>query len=65
MSQAVESVASIRARAEQRLDRHQRMMEVLTAALGRPRTVYAILLLLIGAGEGEPADRFPIRKQLA
>jgi uncharacterized membrane protein len=47
MSQAVESVASIRARAEQRLDRHQRMMEVLTAALGRPRTVYAILLLVI------------------
>ena len=47
MSQAVESVASIRARAEQRLDRHQRIMEVLTAALGRPRTVYAILLLVI------------------
>jgi uncharacterized membrane protein len=47
MNQEVESVASIRARAEQRLDRHQRMMEVLTAALGRPRTVYAILLLVI------------------
>src|ERR1017187_8588722 len=47
MSQEVESVASIRARAEQRLDRHQRMMEVLTAALGRPRTVYAVLFLVI------------------
>jgi uncharacterized membrane protein len=44
----VESVASIRARAKQRLDRHQRMMEVLTAALGRPRTVYAILAMVVG-----------------
>jgi uncharacterized membrane protein len=42
----VESVASIRARAEQRLDKHQRMMEVVTAALGRPRTVYGTLALV-------------------
>jgi uncharacterized membrane protein len=46
--QDVESVASIRARAEQRLDRHQRMMEVLTAALGRPRTVYVTLSIVAG-----------------
>jgi len=46
--QDVESVASIRARAEQRLDRHQRMMEVLTAALGRPRTVYVTLSFVVG-----------------
>jgi len=46
--QDVESVASIRARAEQRLDRHQRMMEVLTAALGRPRTVYVTLSVVVG-----------------
>jgi uncharacterized membrane protein len=46
--QDVESVASIRARAEQRLDRHQRMMEVLTAALGRPRTVYVTLSIVVG-----------------
>jgi len=44
----VESVASIRARAEKRLDRHQRMMEVLTAALGRPRTVYVTLSMVAG-----------------
>jgi uncharacterized membrane protein len=44
----VESVASIRARAEKRLDRHQRMMEVLTAALGRPRTVYVTLAMVAG-----------------
>jgi len=48
MTQDVESVASIRARAELRLDKHQRMMEVLTAALGRPRTVYAVLALVVG-----------------
>ena len=48
MLQDVESVASIRARAEQRLDRHQRMMEVLTAALGRPRTVYVTLSIVAG-----------------
>jgi uncharacterized membrane protein len=44
----VESVASIRARAEQRLDKHQRMMEVLTAALGRPRTIYVTLSIGVG-----------------
>ncbi|HEY5282404.1 MAG TPA: DUF1003 domain-containing protein [Polyangia bacterium] len=48
MIQEVESVASIRARAEQRLDKHQRRMEVLTAALGRPRTVYATLSMVVG-----------------
>ena len=48
MIQEVESVASIRARAELRLDKHQRMMEVLTAALGRPRTIYATLSVVVG-----------------
>jgi uncharacterized membrane protein len=48
MPQDIESVASIRARAEQRLDRHQRMMEVLTTALGRPRTVYVTLSMVAG-----------------
>ena len=48
MSQDVESVASIRERVAQRLDKHQRMMEVLTAALGRPRTVYVTLSIVVG-----------------
>jgi uncharacterized membrane protein len=47
MIQDIESVASIRSRAEQRLDKHQRMMEVLTAALGRPRTVYVTLSMVV------------------
>jgi uncharacterized membrane protein len=41
-------VASIRARADQGLDRHQRMIEDLTGALGRPRTVYLILSAVVG-----------------
>jgi uncharacterized membrane protein len=48
MSREIEPVASIRARATQGLDRHQRVMELLTAALGRPRTVYVTLSLVAG-----------------
>jgi uncharacterized membrane protein len=48
MAQEIESVASIRARAEQRLGRHQRMMEVFTSVLGRPRTVYVTLSFVVG-----------------
>jgi uncharacterized membrane protein len=47
LAQDLESVASIRARADRDLDKHQRMMEVLTGALGRPRTVYLILTLVV------------------
>jgi uncharacterized membrane protein len=50
VEQDVASVASIRAQAEQRVDKHQRRIEVLTAALGRPRTVYVTLALVIGWG---------------
>jgi uncharacterized membrane protein len=48
LSEDVESVASIRARAKERLGKHQRLVEVLTAALGRPRTVYVILSSVVG-----------------
>jgi uncharacterized membrane protein len=48
LSQNIESVASIRARVDQGLDRHQRMMEDVTGALGRPRTVYMILAVVLG-----------------
>jgi uncharacterized membrane protein len=48
LSQDIESVASIRARTERDLDKHQRMMEDLTGALGRPRTVYVILTVVVG-----------------
>jgi uncharacterized membrane protein len=48
LSQNIESIASIRARADEGLDRHQRMVEGVTGALGRPRTVYVILSLVVG-----------------
>ena len=48
VAEAVESVASIRARAEQGLNRHQRMMEGVTAELGKPRSVYVILSVVVG-----------------
>lgn len=48
MSENIESVASIRARAERQLTRHQRLIELITGALGQPRTVYAVLVLVLG-----------------
>ena len=49
-SQDIESVASIRAGAERHLDWHQRRIETLTGWLGRPRSVYAIVLVALGWG---------------
>lgn len=48
MPKEIESVASIRARAEQQIDKHQRKMEEVTGALGRPTTVYLILAVVFG-----------------
>lgn len=48
LSQNIESIASIRARADEGLDRHQRMVEGVTGALGRPRTLYVILSMVVG-----------------
>ena len=48
MSDNIESVASIRARVDRGLDPHQRMMEGVTGGLGRPRTVYMILTVVVG-----------------
>lgn len=44
----LEALTSIRAHAVKGLDRHQRLIEWTTAALGRPRTIYAILALVFG-----------------
>jgi uncharacterized membrane protein len=43
--QGMETIASIRARAERGINRHQRAIEALTASLGRPRTLYAVVAL--------------------
>lgn len=44
----VEPITVLRARAEQRLGRHQRLVERLTSRLGRPATAYVILALVVG-----------------
>jgi uncharacterized membrane protein len=44
----IESVASIRARAEKKLTKHQRAIESVTGALGKPRTLAIIVLCVVG-----------------
>lgn len=45
VTQNVETIASLRTRAEGELSAHQRRIEWATAALGHPRSMYVILLL--------------------
>jgi uncharacterized membrane protein len=46
VAHTVHTVASLRSRAQDRVSRHQRAVELFTATLGRPRTLYAILGLV-------------------
>jgi uncharacterized membrane protein len=43
----VETLTSLRARAEQGVSRHQRRIERLTAQLGQPRSVYVIVMIVL------------------
>ena len=47
VAHTVQTVASLRSRAQGRVSRQQRAVEVFTAALGRPRTLSAILALVV------------------
>lgn len=47
VAHTVHTVTGLRVRAQQRASRHQRAVEVFTATLGRPRTLYAILLIVV------------------
>lgn len=47
-SQAVDAIGELHAKAEQRAGRHQRALEKMTALLGRPGSVYLILLVSFG-----------------
>jgi uncharacterized membrane protein len=47
VAHTVHTVASLRSQAQRRVSRHQRAVELLTATLGRPRTLYAILLVVV------------------
>jgi uncharacterized membrane protein len=41
----LETVASLHARAQKTLDRHQRFLERVTAQVGRPRTIYVLVVV--------------------
>ncbi len=47
VAHTIQTVASLRSRAQEGVSRHQRAVELFTAALGRPRTLYAILLVVV------------------
>jgi len=44
--QKVEAIAELARAAERQVTRHQRFIEVFTAQLGQPRTLYALLALV-------------------
>ncbi|MDP9151848.1 MAG: DUF1003 domain-containing protein [Myxococcota bacterium] len=48
VAQNLETVLALRAKEEERVGRHQRLIERLTQSLGRPRTLYLILTLTVG-----------------
>jgi len=45
MAEELDTVASLHERAQQRLGSHQRLMETITAEVGRPRTIYVLLVI--------------------
>lgn len=47
VAHTVQTVASLRSRAQRRVSRHQHAVELFTATLGRPRALYAILLIVV------------------
>ncbi len=48
LSRELESIAAIRAHADQRVSHHQRLLEGLVDRLGRPLTLYVFLVLVVG-----------------
>jgi uncharacterized membrane protein len=48
VQETVASIAEMHQRANDDLNRHQRGVERLTAGIGRPRTLYAIVILVMG-----------------
>lgn len=47
VSQTIDTIAALHARAEQKVDRHQRAVETVTALLGRPAFLYLIQFLVV------------------
>jgi uncharacterized membrane protein len=47
LDQDIEAIVSMRIKAERKVGRHQRLIERLTNAMGRPFSVYALLILVL------------------
>ena len=47
MAEELDTVASLHERAQKRVGSHQRMMEKITAEVGRPRTIYVLVVVTI------------------
>lgn len=46
VTHSVETIATIHDRAQRKVDRHQRLVEVLTATIGRPHSIYVIAAIV-------------------
>lgn len=57
VAQTNEMIAAIHARAEQRVDKHQRAIETITGTLGRPAFLYAVLVVVLAWIGGNLAAR--------
>ncbi len=47
IDQSIETIVNLHLHVEKNVDSHQRMIEAITAALGRPRTFYSILVFVV------------------
>ena len=47
MAEDVDTVATLHERAQKRVDTHQRLMEKITAQVGRPRTIYVLIVVAL------------------
>ena len=60
VAHTVETVASVHTRVQRQATRHQRAIDLFTAALGRPRTLYIIIAIVGGWCAGNALAIFPI-----
>lgn len=62
VARSVETIGELYGREEHRVDRHQRAIEALTVALGRPAMLYAVLALVLAWSVGNAlAPRLGVR----
>jgi uncharacterized membrane protein len=60
MAEQLDTIAALHERAQKRVGSHQRLMETVTAQVGRPRTIYVLVILTFGWMAINLAMRKPI-----